>query len=287
MHTTFNTITVDGLNLFYREAGVSDNPTIVLLHGYPASSHMYRDLIDRLSDQFHLIAPDYPGFGNSDTLPIDQFEYSFDRLADITEHLLQALGLTRFSLYVQDYGAPVGFRIATRHPDWIQALIVQNGNAYEEGLTPAWQAFRNLWSDRTETTEAPVLDFLKRDTTMFFYTAGVRDRQNINPDNWNLDQYFLDQPNNAAAQLELFYDYRTNLQRYPEWHEYFQQYQPPTLIVWGKHDPFFGPEGAEAFQRDLKTTELHLLDTGHFALDEDCDAIADHIRRFLPIHTAI
>jgi pimeloyl-ACP methyl ester carboxylesterase len=287
MHTTFNTITVDGLNLFYREAGVSDNPTIVLLHGYPASSHMYRDLIDRLSDQFHLIAPDYPGFGNSDTLPIDQFEYSFDHLADITERFLQALGLTRFSLYMQDYGAPVGFRIATRHPDWIQALIVQNGNAYEEGLTPAWQAFRNLWSDRTETTEAPVLDFLKRDTTIFFYTAGVRDRQNINPDNWNLDQYFLGQPNNAAAQLELFYDYRTNLQRYPEWHEYFRQYQPPTLVVWGKHDPFFGPEGAEAFQRDLKTTELHLLDTGHFALDEDCDAIANHIRRFLPIHTAI
>jgi pimeloyl-ACP methyl ester carboxylesterase len=287
MHTTFHTIAVDGLNLFYREAGALDKPTIVLLHGYPASSHMYRNLIDQLSDQFHLIAPDFPGFGNSDTPPIDQFEYSFDRLADITEHFLQALRLTRFSLYVQDYGAPVGFRIATRHPDWIQALIVQNGNAYEEGLTPAWQAFRDLWSDRTETTEAPVLDFLKRDTTIFFYTAGVRDRQNINPDNWSLDQHFLDRPNNAAAQLELFYNYRTNLQRYPEWHEYFRQYQPPTLVVWGKNDPFFGIEGAEAFQRDLKTIELHLLDTGHFALDEDCDAIADRIRRFLPIHTAI
>ena len=285
--TTFHTINVDGLNIFYREAGSRENPTLVLLHGYPASSHMYRNLMNALSDRFHLVAPDYPGFGNSDTPPVAQFEYSFDRLADITEHFLQELRLTQFSVYVQDYGAPVGFRIATRHPEWIQALIVQNGNAYEEGLTPAWQAFRNLWSERSEASVAPILDFLKRDTTIFFYTAGVRDRQNINPDNWNLDQYFLDQPKNAAAQLELFYNYRTNLKRYPEWHEYFRQYQPPTLIVWGKNDPFFGPEGAEAFQRDLKTIEVHLLDTGHFALDEECDAIADHIRRFLPAHTAI
>ena len=284
--TTFHTINVDGLNIFYREAGSRENPTLVLLHGYPASSHMYRDLMNSLKDQFHLVAPDYPGFGNSDTPTVEQFEYSFDRLADVTEHFLQELGLTRFSLYMQDYGAPVGFRIATRHPEWIQALVVQNGNAYEEGLTPAWQAFRNLWNERTEATVSSVLDFLKRDTTIFFYTAGVRDRQNINPDNWNLDQYFLDRPNNAAAQIELFYNYRTNLERYPKWHEYFRQHQPPTLIVWGKNDPFFSPEGAEAFQRDLKTVELHLLDTGHFALDEECDAIAAHIRRFVPAHTA-
>jgi pimeloyl-ACP methyl ester carboxylesterase len=282
--TTYNTLSIDGLNIFYREAGSRENPTIVLLHGYPASSHMYRELINELSDQFHLIAPDYPGFGNSDTPPIDQFEYSFDHLADIMENFLKELGLTRFSLYVQDYGAPVGFRIATRHPEWIQALIVQNGNAYEEGLTPAWQAFRNLWSDRTADTEAPVRDFLKRDTTIFFYTAGVRDRQNINPDNWNLDQSFLDRPENAAAQLELFYNYRANLEQYPHWHEYFRTHQPPTLIVWGKNDPFFGPEGAEAFQRDLKNIEVHLLDTGHFVLDEEGEAIAAHIRRFLPAH---
>ncbi len=287
MSTTFHNITVDDLNLFYREAGSKDKPTIVLLHGYPASSHMYRDLLQQLSDRFHLIAPDFPGFGNSDAPPIDRFEYSFDRLADITEHFLQALGLNRFSLYVQDYGAPIGFRIATRHPEWIQSLIVQNGNAYEEGLTSAWQPFRDLWAHRTAATEAPVLDFLKRDTTMFFYTAGVRDLQNINPDNWNLDQSFLDRPNSAAAQLELFYNYRTNLECYPEWHEYFRQHQPPTLVVWGKNDPFFGLEGAQAFQRDLKTIELHLLDTGHFALDEDCAAIADLIRRFLQAHTAI
>ncbi|WP_103668112.1 alpha/beta fold hydrolase [Pseudanabaena sp. BC1403] len=280
--TTYNNISIDGLNIFYREAGAKDKPTIVLLHGYPASSHMYRDLMNELSDQFHLVAPDYPGFGNSETPAIDKFEYSFDRLAEITEHFLQALGLNRFSLYVQDYGAPVGFRIASQHPDWIQALIVQNGNAYEEGLTPAWQAFRDLWSDRSEATEAPVRGFLTRDTTIFFYTAGTKSAQNINPDNWNLVQSFLDRPENAAAQMELFYNYRANLDRYPQWHEYFRSHQPPTLIVWGKNDPFFGPEGANAFKRDLKNAEVHLLDTGHFALDEEGEAIASHIRRFLP-----
>jgi pimeloyl-ACP methyl ester carboxylesterase len=284
--TTYNTISIDGLNIFYREAGAKDKSTIVLLHGYPASSHMYRDLMNELSDQFHLIAPDYPGFGNSETPAIDKFEYSFDHLAEITEHFLQALGLDRFSLYVQDYGAPVGFRIAAQHPDWIQALIVQNGNAYEEGLTPAWQAFRDLWSDRSEATEAPVRGFLTRETTIFFYTAGTKSAQNINPDNWNLDQSFLDRPENAAAQMELFYNYRANLDRYPQWHEYFRTYQPPTLIVWGKNDPFFGPEGANAFKRDLHNAEVHLLDTGHFALDEEGSAIASHIRRFLPANIA-
>jgi len=279
---TYRTIEIEGLNLFYREAGSKKKPAIVLLHGYPASSHMYQDLMFKLSEEFYLIAPDYPGFGNSDCPPISQFEYSFDCLADVIEQFLQALGLNRFSLYVQDYGAPVGFRIANRHPEWIQTLIVQNGNAYEEGLTPAWQAFRDLWSERSEATEVPVINFLKRDTTIFFYTAGTRDCQNINPDNWNLDQYFLDRPENAAAQLELFYNYRQNLQRYPEWHEYFRQHQPPTLIVWGKNDPFFGPEGAHAFERDLKDVEVHLLDTGHFVLDEELEAIAAHIHRFVP-----
>lgn len=282
----YNTVNVNGLNIFYREAGAKDKPLIVLLHGYPASSHMYRDLMTQLSDQFHLIAPDYPGFGNSDCPPISQFDYSFDRLADVIEQFLKALGLNRFSLYVQDYGAPVGFRIASRHPEWIQTLIVQNGNAYEEGFTPAWQAFRNLWGERSETTEAPVRDFLKRDTTIFFYTGGTRNPKNINPDNWNLDQYFLDRPENTAAQLELFYNYRANLEQYPTWHEYFRTHQPPTLVVWGKNDPFFGPEGANAFQRDLKTIEVHLLDTGHFALEEERDAIATQIRRFIPAHVA-
>ena len=279
--TTYNAISIDGINIFYREAGSRTNPTIVLLHGYPASSHMYRDLINQLSSQFHLIAPDFPGFGNSETPPIEQFEYSFEHLAEITEHFLQELGLTSFSLYMQDYGAPVGFRIATRHPECIQALIVQNGNAYIEGLTPAWQAFRDLWSERSPASETPVLNFLKRETTIFFYTAGTRNAQNINPDNWNIDQYFLDRPNNAAAQLELFYNYRKNLECYPQWHEYFRQHQPPTLLVWGKNDPFFGVEGANAFKRDLKNVEVNLLDTGHFALEEECENIAAYIRRFL------
>ncbi|WP_055076222.1 alpha/beta fold hydrolase [Pseudanabaena sp. 'Roaring Creek'] len=285
--TTYNNIAIDGLNIFYREAGAKEKPAIVLLHGYPASSHMYRDLMNDLSDQFHLIAPDYPGFGNSETPAIDKFAYTFDRLAEITERFLQELGLNRFSLYVQDYGAPVGFRIASRHPEWIQSLIVQNGNAYEEGLTPAWQAFRDLWSDRSEATEAPVRGFLARDTTVFFYTAGTRSAENINPDNWNLDQAFLDRPENAAAQMELFYDYRANLERYPQWHEYFRTHQPPTLIVWGKNDPFFGSEGAIAFQRDLPNAEIHLLDTGHFALEEEREAIASHIRRFLPANITL
>jgi pimeloyl-ACP methyl ester carboxylesterase len=282
--TVYRTIEVDGVNIFYREAGLKDRPTIVLLHGYPASSHMFRDLINQLSGQFHLIAPDYPGFGNSDAPPIDQFEYSFDHLADVMEHFLQKLGLDRFSFYIQDYGAPVGFRIAARHPDWIQALIVQNGNAYEEGFTSAWKEFRQLWGERSTESETPVRNFLKLDTTIFFYTGGVRDRQNINPDNWNLDQSFLDRPNNNAAQLELFYDYRRNLECYPEWHDYFRRYQPPTLLVWGKNDPFFSPEGAEAFLRDLPNAELHLLDTGHFALEEECTAIAQQISRFIPTH---
>jgi pimeloyl-ACP methyl ester carboxylesterase len=284
MMTTYHTVAVDGLNLFYRETGSKNQPTLVLLHGLPASSHMYRDLMLTLSDRFHLIAPDYPGFGNSDTPPIDQFAYSFDRLAEVTEHWLQTLGLKRFSLYVQDYGAPIGFRIAANHPEWIQALIVQNGNAYEEGLTPAWKAFRDLWNDRTETTEAAVRPFLKRDGTILFYTAGTRDRNNINPDNWNIDQSFLDRPENIAAQLELFYDYRNNLKRYSEWQSYFRQYQPPTLIVWGKNDPFFSVAGAQAFQRDLPQAELHLLDTGHFALEEEREAIAAHITRFIQAH---
>ncbi len=282
--TTYHTIEVDGLNIFYRQAGAKERPTLLLLHGLPTSSHMYQDLINRLSDQFHLVALDYPGFGNSDTPPLSQFDYSFERLADLVEHFLQKLGLDQFSLYVQDYGAPIGFRIAARHPEWIQALIIQNGNAYEEGLTSAWQPLRNFWQDRTEATEASVRNFLSRDATIFFYTAGVRDRQNINPDHWNIDQYFLDRPENIAAQIELLYSYQTNLECYPQWQQYFRQHQPPTLIVWGKNDPFFSVEGAKAFTRDLQTTELHFLDTGHFALDEEGQAIAKHISNFIATH---
>lgn len=277
----YHTLPIEGVNVFYREAGSPENPALVLLHGYPSSSFMFRDLISALADRFHVIAPDYPGFGQSDAPAVADFAYTFDHLADVTEKFLQALKLTRFSLYVQDYGGPVGFRIAARHPEWITALIVQNANAYEEGFTPAWAAFRALWADRNADTEAGVKAFFAPETTRFFYQQGTRDSTALSPDTWTLDQSFLDRPANRAAQLELFYDYRSNPPQYPVWHAYFRAHQPRTLLVWGKNDPFFGPEGAAAFQRDLPAAEIHLLDTGHFALEEDGDVIAAHILRFL------
>ncbi len=281
---TYRTLTVDGLNVFYREAGPVDAPTIVLLHGFPSSSHMFRELIPALAETFHLVAPDYPGFGYSASPSVEEFDYRFDHLAEIVEHFLQALGLQRFSLYVQDYGAPIGFRLATKHPEWIQALIVQNGNAYEEGISAAFEPLKPFWAERNATTEVAARALLQRETTIFQYTYGVRHPETISPDTWTMDQAFLDRPGNDLIQLELLHDYPSNLQRYPEWHAYFRQYQPPTLVVWGTNDPFFGPEGASAYQRDLKTLELHLLDTGHFALEEDGHTIAGLIQRFLTTH---
>ncbi len=282
--TTYHALPVDGQQIFYREAGSRKNPTLVLLHGYPASSHMYGELMEDLADDYHLIAPDYPGFGNSDTPPVAQFSYTFDHLSEVIEHFLQApeLGIKSCAFYLQDYGGPIGFRIAIHHPEMIKALILQNTNAYEEGFTPIWEPIRKLWNERTPATEAPVRELLKREITIFAYSEGTRDCRNLNPDNWNLDQYFLDRPNNAAAQLDLFTDYRSNVQRYPEWQAYFRRYQPPALIVWGKNDPFFSPEGAAAYQRDLPNSEMYLLDTGHFALEEERQTIAEHIHRFLP-----
>jgi pimeloyl-ACP methyl ester carboxylesterase len=278
----YRTVKIDGLSVFYREAGSPTKPTILLLHGFPTSSHMFRDLIPLLADRFHLVAPDYPGFGNTETLPVDKFAYTFAHLTDIVDRFTQALKLNRYSIYVQDYGAPIGFRLATLHPERIQAIISQNGNAYEEGLTPFWGPFRNaFWKNRTPETEKPLRDFLKPEGTQLQYLAGVRNKENINPDAWIVAQAGLDRPGNNEIQVELFYDYRTNLPLYDAWHQYFRQYQPPTLLVWGKNDPIFGPEGARAFQRDLKNTELHLLNTGHFALEEDCAEIAGYIRNFL------
>ncbi|HEX9131777.1 MAG TPA: alpha/beta hydrolase [Ktedonobacteraceae bacterium] len=280
----YQTLDVDGLNIFYREAGPADAPTIVLLHGFPSSSHMFRNLIPALAGTFHLIAPDYPGYGYSASPSAEEFDYRFDRLADIVEHFLQALGLERFSLYVQDYGAPIGFRLASKHPEWIQALIVQNGNAYEEGISAAFEPLKPFWAERNATTETVARTLLQRETTIFQYTHGVRHLETISPDAWTVDQAFLDRPGNDLIQLELLHDYPSNLQRYPEWHAYFRQHQPPTLVVWGKNDPFFTVEGAHAFQRDLKTIEIHLLDTGHFALEEDGAVIAKHIQHFFTTH---
>jgi pimeloyl-ACP methyl ester carboxylesterase len=280
--TTFQYATVRGLKLFYREAGSKASPTIVLLHGFPSSSHMFRDLIPQLAGKFHVIAPDYVGFGYSDAPDVGAFEYTFDNLAaSIEELLFGVLGLKRFSIYVQDYGAPVGYRIAHKHQDAIEGIVVQNGNAYAEGIGAGFDAMKPFWANRNAETEKPVRELLKRETTVFQYTHGVKDVSRISPDSYTLDQLFLDRPGNDAIQLNLLHDYQTNLARYDGWHEFFRSKQPKTLIVWGKNDPFFTVEGAEAYLRDIPKAEIHLLDTGHFALEDSCGFIAQHIVRVL------
>jgi pimeloyl-ACP methyl ester carboxylesterase len=285
--TLHKTIKVDGLDIFYREAGPKDAPTIQLLHGFPTSSQMFRNLIPALSDTFHLVAPDYPGFGNSSMPPMDQFEYTFDNLAEVMDKFTQKLGLKRYTLYVMDYGAPVGYRLALKHPERVQALIVQNGNAYEEGLREFWKPFRAYWKDRSEKNAEPLKKFLNLGATKWQYTHGVRNPEVISPDNWIVDQYFQDRPGNKEIQLQLFYDYGSNPPQYPKWQAYFRKYQPPTLIVWGKNDHIFPGEGAYPYKRDLKNVEFHLLDTGHFALEEDGGLIASHMRRFLTTHITL
>jgi pimeloyl-ACP methyl ester carboxylesterase len=282
--TRHKTINVNGLDIFYREAGPASAPTVVLLHGFPTSSHMFRNLIPALSATFHVVAPDYPGFGNSAMPSVDRFDYTFENLAGVMDDFIQQLGLQRYSLYVMDYGAPVGFRLAVKHPERVQALIVQNGNAYEEGLGEFWKPFRAYWKDRTEKNAAPLKKFLNLGATKWQYTHGVRNAEAISPDNWIVDQYFQDRPGNKAIQLQLFYDYGSNPPRYPQWQAYFREFQPPTLVVWGKNDTIFPAAGAHPYTRDLKTVEVHLLDTGHFALEEDGDVLAGHMRRFLTRH---
>jgi pimeloyl-ACP methyl ester carboxylesterase len=242
---------------------------------------MFRELIPLLADRFHVVAPDYPGFGHSAAPAPDQFAYTFDHLADVIERFVEALGLTRYSLYLQDYGGPVGLRLATRHPERVEALIVQNANAYVEGLSAAFDPLKPFWAHRTAETEEAARALLTRDATIFQYTYGVRDRMRVSPDAWTVDQHFLDRPGNDAIQLDLLHGYSSNLALYPAWHAYFRARRPRTLIVWGRNDPFFTVAGAQAYLRDLPEAELHLLDTGHFALEEDHDAIAAHIRRFM------
>ena len=279
--TLHKTVKIDGLDIFYREAGRRDAPTILLLHGFPTSSQMFRNLIPALADRFHVIAPDYPGFGNSSAPSVDAYNYSFDNLADVVDKFTQKLGLDRYSLYVMDYGAPVGFRLAVKHPERVQALIVQNGNAYEEGLAKFWDPFRAYWKDRTEANAKPLKGFLNLEATKWQYTHGTRNPAAISPDTWIVDQYFQDRPGNKDIQLALFYDYGSNPPLYPEWQAYLRKHQPPTLVVWGKNDVIFPASGAHPYKRDLKNIEFHLLDTGHFALEEDGDLIARYIRRFL------
>jgi pimeloyl-ACP methyl ester carboxylesterase len=279
--TLYKSVTVDGLSVFYREAGDTTKPKLVLLHGFPASSHQYRNLISALADNFHVVAPDYPGFGNSDLPSPTEFNYTFDRLSEIVEDFLKAIDFTRFGLYMQDYGGPVGFRIISRHPDWLDWLIIQNTNAYEVGFTQAWDGFRNaLWKNRTPETEAPLAAFLQLDAIKQVYLYGHKNPELISPDNWNMDFRFMERPNARQVQMDLFYDYRTNVALYPKWQEFLHEHQPKTLIFWGQDDIFFTPEGGESYLKDLPNAEMHRLDTGHFAVEDCLDEIASNIRRF-------
>lgn len=274
--------TVDGLNIFYREAGPADAPTVVLLHGFPSSSHMYRNLIPLLAARYHVVAPDYPGFGFSDAPAVENFAYNFDRLAEIVDRFLDQLGVEKYSIYIQDYGSPVGFRLATAHPERIQAIISQNGNAYDEGLSSFWaENLTPFWEKRDDAAEAKIRQLLTLEVTRYQYVQGARNPEQISPESYRLDQFLLDRPGNAAIQVELFYDYRNNLKLYPNWHQYLRTAQPPLLAVWGKNDPIFLPAGAEAFRKDDPKAEVHFLDTGHFALEEDSDQIASYILEFL------
>lgn len=276
------TATVDGLSVFYREAGDPNAPKLLLLGGFPASSHQFRNLIPALADRFHIVAPDYPGFGNTDMPDPSQFAYTFDRLSEIVESLLVTIGFNGpMGVFMQDYGGPVGNRIIARHPDWLDWQVIQNSNAYEEGFTAAWDSIRNaLWVHRSPETEAPLLPFLELGGVKLVYTHGHRDPDAISPDNWNMDVHFLERPNARRVQLDLFYDYRTNVDLYPAWQAFLRARQPETLILWGQNDVFFTPEGGEAYLRDLPNAEMLRLDTGHFAIEDCLDEIAGAIRQF-------
>ncbi|OUR84651.1 hydrolase [Colwellia psychrerythraea] len=280
--TLHKTIKVQNQDIFYREAGKEHKKTIVLLHGFPTSSHMYRDLIPKLSETYHVIAPDYPGFGNSSMPALSDFEYSFDNLAKITDAFLAKVGAEEYTMYVMDYGAPIGFRIAAAHPERVQGLIIQNGNAYDEGLRDFWDPIKTYWKDKTPQNAKVLKDnLLTIGATEWQYTNGTRNKETISPDNWIVDQAKLDRPGNKEIQLELFYSYGTNPALYPEWQEYFREHQPPTLLMWGKGDYIFPEEGAHPYKRDLKNIDFNILDTGHFALEEDGDVIANHILKFM------
>ena len=277
----FNTVTVEGLEIFYREDGDARAPKLVLLHGYPASSHQYRNLIPLLAKRFHVVAPDYPGFGNSATPDPREFPYTFDRLSEITEAFLARVGFTRFGLYMQDYGGPVGFRILTRHPDQVDWLIVQNSNAYEVGFTAAWDGLRHAyWKGRTPEVEKQLEAFMDPATIKQIYLHGHKQPELISPDTWNMDAALIARPNQRRIQLDLFYDYRTNVARYADWQDFLKKRQPRTIIFWGQDDIFFTKEGGDAYLADLPDAELHRLQAGHFAVEDHLDYIASHTKRF-------
>ena len=284
-NVAYKSIEVNGINIAYREAGNPENPSIVLLHGFPASSHQYRKVLNQLSNEYHLIAPDYPGFGNSDFPDSKTFEYTFDNLATTINAFLEKKNINNYAIMIQDYGAPIGFRLATANPERITAIINQNGNAYEAGLGDAWQGIRALWKDRNETTETALLPAFSLEGLKWQYTHGVRNIETVNPDNWNLDYLRLSRPDAHAVNLDLFYDYQNNVKLYPKWQQYLRDNQPPLLIVWGKNDAFFPESGAAAFKKDVTNIDYNIYDTGHFALEEDGDAIIKKMRSFMRKHT--
>jgi pimeloyl-ACP methyl ester carboxylesterase len=275
------TVVEEGLSIFYREAGDPGSPKLLLLHGFPASSHQYRNLISALSDRFHIIAPDYPGFGNSDMPSPDKFDYTFDKLSEIIESFLKKIGFTYFGLYIQDYGGPVGFRIISLHPDWLEWLIIQNSNAYEIGFTSAWDGLRNgLWKNRTLETEKPLYGFLQLDVIKQVYLHGHKDPELISPDNWNVDYRFMERQDARQVQMDLFYDYRTNVALYPKWQKFLREHKPKTLIFWGQNDIFFTPEGGEAYLKDIPDAEIHRLNSGHFSVEDCLEEIVTNMQRF-------
>ena len=282
MKTSYHSRKINGVEIFYREAGDKQKPTVLLLHGYPTSSHMFRNLINDLADDFHLIAPDYPGYGRSEQPPMAEFDYTFENLSNIMKTLLDELGIKKFSLYLMDYGAPIGFRIASRNPDQIETLIIQNGCAYEEGLQTFWDPIKEYWIDRNnKVAENTLRGFHDPNGLHWQYTHAVPDPNAISPDNWEIDLRHLERPENGDIQLAMFYDYQTNVVLYPEWQQYFRDYQPETIIVYGKDDYIFPGIGAEAFKKDLKNLEFHLFNTGHFALESYGDEIGALIKDFL------
>ena len=279
---TYRTADVDGFKIFYREAGAPDAPKLLLLHGFPSSSHMFRDLIPLLADRFHIIAPDLPGFGQSDMPMRSEFAYTFENIADIIDRFTVQVGFDRYALYVFDYGAPTGFRLAVKHPDRISAIISQNGNAYEEGLSDGWNPIRAYWLEPSKVNREALRALLKPEMTAWQYTHGVSDGTRVSPDGHSLDNFYLARPGADEAQLDLFGDYKSNVALYPTFQDYFRTHKPPFLAVWGKNDPFFLPPGAEAFRRDMPDAVVRFFDTGHFALETHAAEIAAAIRDFLP-----
>ena len=278
---SYRTVDVDGFKVFYREAGPADAPKLLLLHGFPSAGHMFRDLIPLLATSFHLVAPDLPGFGESDMPPRAQFSYTFDNIARVIELFTEVIGFDRFAVYVFDYGAPTGFRLAVRHPERITAIISQNGNAYEEGLSEGWSPIKAYWQDPSQKNRAALRALLTPETTRWQYTHGVPDQTSVSPDGQNLDNFYLARPGADEVQLDLFEDYKSNVALYPSFQEYLRTHKPPLFAVWGKNDPFFVPAGAEAFKRDNPRAVVHFLDTGHFALETHALEIAERIREFL------